>query len=330
MLSKPADFRIAENNALLKAVTACWKSISALNGYWQAVESEFVADEIRLLHLCEIKNALEHDQLSIALIRLLEASASENALNEPLALLIRDMMTTSLGIRHSSSHLLMLNYQSLPVNRREKEQLLTQTLRKDINQYFETPVDLDPLLQMALIYGYMIHPENTLKYKYLMADYFVNFKMFENGHILQPFLPLAFVFRTDNRTRSAIIREGYGSGNLQEWCLYFLQQINKAAAYRWYQIKNMVQQRKATLDLLSKHTAYPLPSKELNTLLASSVFIKAGDIIQTMPCHRQTAYAYLQQMVSLGILTEKKSGREKLYFHKRLYDILADEQMSIG
>ncbi|MES2618348.1 MAG: hypothetical protein V4613_10735 [Bacteroidota bacterium] len=327
MIAKPAEYRIAETNALLKAATICWKSISALNGYWQAIESDFIAEEMRLLHLCEIKNSLEHDQLNIALIRLLEANASENALNEPLALLIRDMLSTSLGIRHSSSHLLLLNYNSLPVNRKEKEQINVQTLRKDINNYFETPADLDPLLQMALIYGYMVHPENSLKYKHLMANYFVNFKLFENGQIQQPALPLGFAFKSDNRTRNAIINEAYGTGNLQTWCLYFLQQTNRAAIHRLNQLKNMVQQKKVTLDLLSKHTAYPLPSKELNTLLASSVFMKAGDIISIMQCHRQTAYAYLQQMTTLGLITEKKSGREKLFFHKRLFDILADEQV---
>lgn len=77
-----------------------------------------------------------------------------------------------------------------------------------------------------------------------------------------------------------------------------------------------------TADLINKYTEYNLPS-ELNEVIYESLFIKTADLIGRMNCHRHTAYKYLEHLMKIGILAEKRSGREKLYFHKELYDMIS-------
>lgn len=324
MDKKPLEFRIAETHAVMKALTICWRNISTMNGYWNAVAQEFSADDIRLMHLCDIRYAIEPEQQTIALIRLAEADASENALRDPVALAILELSQTTLGLRHANSNLLMLNFAALFSNRKEKEQQLVQNIKREINQYQDSVQDIDFLLQMALLYGYQMHPDHRLKYRDVVAAYYVNFRLSETGMIAQPFLPLGFIFSGKNRLISGLLQEGFETGNLQAWCIYFLEQLGNAAAYRLYQLQNIVQLKRTLADIIGKYTAYPMPYAELTTLLTGRIFIKIGQLTEALDCHRQTAAAYLHHLCELGVLAEKKSGREKLYFHKKLFDILAE------
>lgn len=76
--------------------------------------------------------------------------------------------------------------------------------------------------------------------------------------------------------------------------------------------------------MLSKYTAYNLPAGGLLKVLFSRPYIKTVHLVDELDCHRQTAYTYLEHLVRLGLVVEKKSGREKLYLHKELLDIISE------
>ncbi len=279
-----------------------------------AVNQDFGAEELKLLQICETRNALESEGLSIAPIRLFEAYASENNLNEPLAAYIFEMTSRTGPVRSMSPTTLNL-YLSFSQRQGKAAQLLP-SLKKEIVEYLNLQPSADPLIYLSLIHGFI------LKYRLFIADVMVNQWMTENSILRLPALPLAGIIKQELKHVDEVISEAFESGAMQEWLLYFLNLINRAAAKRMDQLRLLLQLKKATYDMISKYTLYPLPAGELTALLFERPFIKAADIIRSTACHRQTASAYLAHLEKQGILIEKKSGREKLFLHKRLLDIL--------
>lgn len=100
--------------------------------------------------------------------------------------------------------------------------------------------------------------------------------------------------------------------------------VREASDYMLGKLKDIQALKKNTLDILEKYTAYHLPATALLRVIFSRPYIKPQHLVDALDCHRQTAYVYLAHMVNAGILIEKRSGREKLYLHKRLSDALSN------
>jgi Fic family protein len=54
-------------------------------------------------------------------------------------------------------------------------------------------------------------------------------------------------------------------------------------------------------------------------------YCRIGSLVEAEIAQRQTASSYLKQLVSAGILAEAESGKEKLFVHPKLYDLLTSE-----
>ncbi len=277
-------------------------------------------EELKLLQICETRNALESEGLSIAPIRLFEAYASENHLNEPLAAYIFEMTARTGPVRPMSPTTLNLYFSY--GQRQGKAGQLLPPLKKEIGEYLNLQPSADPLIYLSLIYGFILNNKTTLKYRLFIADVMVNQWMSENNILRLPALPLAGIIKQELKHVDEVISEAFESGAMQEWLLYFLNLLSRVAAKRMEQLRLLLQLKKTTYDMIAKYTLYPLPAGELTALLFERPYIKAADIIRSTACHRQTASAYLAHLEKQGILIEKKSGREKLFLHKRLLDIL--------
>jgi Fic family protein len=120
------------------------------------------------------------------------------------------------------------------------------------------------------------------------------------------------------------MREIANQNKYADWCTYLIEIVNEASVSLLNNLKKIQSLKKNTLDIVSKYTGYHLPAEELLPLIFSRPYLKPRFLTEALQCHRQTAYVYLSHLVKAGVLIEKNSGREKLYLHKQLFDVLSN------
>ena len=107
----------------------------------------------------------------------------------------------------------------------------------------------------------------------------------------------------------------------EEWVLYMLRAVEDTA--RW------TTQKIAALRTLQAHTTeyvrQTLPkiySRELVETLFEQPYCRIGNLVEKGIGQRQAASRYLQDLVGAGVLRELAAGREKLFIHPKLMQLL--------
>ena len=272
------------------------------------------------MFICEARSAMEIDGFNLAAIRVFEANASENRLNDSTAQLIFEMANIGQNLKQVNANALSLNFPFVQKSKRKKIQL--PFLKKEINTYLDSNNTPDALLYMALLHGYIALQKDELNYQVFLANTIFNHWMKEQGQMEWPILPMSFTIKNNMKRADELLHDAFEADDLQGWVLFFLGMVQSAAITAQKQLIELTTLKKVTKEMILKYTLYPLPANTLMSLLFEKPFIKAGDLMLALNCHRQTAATYLKHLESMGLLIEKKSGREKLYFHKRLFDVL--------
>jgi Fic family protein len=92
--------------------------------------------------------------------------------------------------------------------------------------------------------------------------------------------------------------------------------MEKIAAIRILQEKTVAYVRKALPKIYSR---------ELIDVIFEQPYCRIQNIIEAEIAARQTASTYLKALVSIGVLQELSVGREKLFIHPRLMQLLTRE-----
>jgi Fic family protein len=67
-------------------------------------------------------------------------------------------------------------------------------------------------------------------------------------------------------------------------------------------------------------------SHELVNLIFELPYCRIGSLSQAGIAKRQAASSYLKKLASIGVLTENQIGREKLFVHPKLMQLLTREE----
>lgn len=187
--------------------------------------------------------------------------------------------------------------------------------------------DLDPLVRMAVGHYQFeaIHPfedGNGRTGRILNLLFLV-----EQGLLRQPILYLS---RAIIRTKAGYYRQLLDVTTAQRWepwVLYMLQAIEETA--RW-----TVSKIRAMRDLLQSTAATvrekepKIYSRELVDVIFEQPYCRISNVVNAGIAKRQTASEYLAKLADIGILSAVQSGREKLFIHRALLDLLASETSS--
>lgn len=68
-----------------------------------------------------------------------------------------------------------------------------------------------------------------------------------------------------------------------------------------------------------------LYSHELWHLIFEQPYCRIGNLVERDIAKRQTASVYLKQLVEIGVLEERQSGKEKLFINAPLMALMRDE-----
>jgi len=110
----------------------------------------------------------------------------------------------------------------------------------------------------------------------------------------------------------------------EEWVLYVLKGVEEIAKWTTAKIE--------ALRLLSMHTAEhvrkkrpKIYSRELVDLIFELPYCRIQNLMKAKIAKRQTASTYLKALVEIGVLEERAVGREKLFIHSKLMQLLTHE-----
>lgn len=115
----------------------------------------------------------------------------------------------------------------------------------------------------------------------------------------------------------------------EEWILYMLEVIEESARWTFQKIHDIrVLHEKTKEEIKEKHSN--IYSSELVDVLFNQPYCRIHDLVEAGIAKRQAASTYLKQLVSTGMLSEEKVGREKIFIHHRFLALLLDESDSLS
>jgi Fic family protein len=197
-------------------------------------------------------------------------------------------------------------------------------LLADWENFLHGHADLDPLIRMAVAHYQFeaIHPftdGNGRTGRVLNSLFLIS----ENLLTL-PILYLSrhIILHKDDYYR--LLLDVTRTQAWEPWVLYLLRAVEETATWTTDKIE--------AIRLLSAHTieyvkrAVPkIYSRELVDLIFEQPYCRIQNVSEAGIAARQAAARYLKQLVEIGVLEERISGREKLFIHPKLMNLLTRE-----
>jgi len=187
--------------------------------------------------------------------------------------------------------------------------------------------ELDPLIRMAAGHYQFeaIHPftDGNGRTGRVLNSLF----LIQEGLLSMPILYLSrHIIRNKDEYYDRLI-DVTRSEAWEPWLLYILEAVRETSNWTLAKIE-------AIRDLADKTTArvrHNLPkiySRELIDEVFTQPYCRIDNLVQAGIAKRQTASRYLKLLAEIGVLEERKIGREKLFVNPGLLDLLADERES--
>ncbi|NDP49188.1 MAG: Fic family protein [Sulfuriferula multivorans] len=185
--------------------------------------------------------------------------------------------------------------------------------------------ELDPLIRLAVgHYQFeVIHPFNDGNGR--TGRVLNSLFLIQEGLLNLPILYLSRYIIQHKADYYRLLHQVTAENAWEDWLLYMLRGIEDTA--RWTTAKI------AALRALADHTAVrvrdQLPniySRELVDTIFEQPYCRIDNLVEKGIAKRQTASVYLKKLVEIGVLSEQQAGREKLFIHPKLVQLLQREQ----
>jgi len=182
--------------------------------------------------------------------------------------------------------------------------------------------ELDPLIRLAVAHYQFeaIHPFDDgngrtgriLNILYLLHE----------GLLKIPVLYLSRFIIQRKRDYYRLLCEVTEKGAWEDWVLYTLTGIGETAVWTTNRILAIRDLFETTLERCRQELSRRVYSKELIELVFTQPYCKIQFLVDAGIAARQTASEYLQELEKLGILAGERRGREMIYKHPALLDVL--------
>lgn len=183
---------------------------------------------------------------------------------------------------------------------------------------------LDPLIRMAAGHYQFeaIHPftDGNGRTGRVLNSLF----LLQKGLLSMPILYLSrYIIRHKDEYYGRLI-DVTSSAAWEPWLLYMLEAVRETSNWTLAKIESI----RDLADTTAGRVRDDLPkiySMELINTLFAQPYCRIDNLVQKEIAKRQTASRYLKLMVEMGVLEERKIGREKLFVNPKLLSLLVDE-----
>ena len=110
----------------------------------------------------------------------------------------------------------------------------------------------------------------------------------------------------------------------EKWILYMIQAIEETSIWTTHKIEAIRSLLAQTADYI-RRSVPKLYTHELVELIFALPYCRIGNLTQAGLGTRQTASVYLKALSSIGVLEERTVGREKIFVHPKLMQLLTHD-----
>lgn len=189
--------------------------------------------------------------------------------------------------------------------------------------------DLDPLIKMAVSHYQFeaIHPfydGNGRSGRILNVLYLIEQKL-----LTLPILYLSRFIVHNKQDYYRLLNDVTREQRWEAWLLFMLKGVEKTAIWTCEKIAAV----KALMESTTEYIRGQLPkiySYELVQLIFEQPYCRISNLVERDIAKRQTASTYLKQLVDIGILQEKASGKEKLFVNPRLMKLMTQDSNAVS
>ncbi|WP_275667805.1 protein adenylyltransferase Fic [Parvibium lacunae] len=196
-------------------------------------------------------------------------------------------------------------------------------------RYLHEARDVDPLIRMAIGHYQFeaIHPftdGNGRTGRVINSLYLIQEELLT--------LPILYLSRYIIRHKAEYYRlllDVTRSQEWEPWILYVLHGVEETA--RWTTDKISAIRDLAALTVTHVKQAAPkIYSRELVDLIFDLPYCRIQNLVEKNIAGRQAASRYLKQLVEIGVLEERAVGREKLFIHPKLMQLLTRDGNTVN
>lgn len=195
-------------------------------------------------------------------------------------------------------------------------------LLQNLTDFLARPGDLDPLIRMAVAHYQFeaIHPFVDGNGR---TGRILNILALAQAGLLD--LPVLYLSRYIIRDKAEYYRRLRGvteCGEWEEWLLYMLAAVEETAHWTTGRILAIRELFEATTERCRRELPGRVYSKELVELIFTQPYVRIQTVMDAGLAQRDTASDYLRELERIGVLQSEKRGREVLYRHPVLLEVL--------
>ena len=205
-----------------------------------------------------------------------------------------------------------------------ESEVLLRDLLKNWEKFLNEESEIDPLVRMAVGHYQFdaIHPFTDGNGRTGRA---INSLFLIQEDLLN--LPILFLSRFIIQKRENYYRlllDVTKKGSWEEWILFILEGVEVTSKWTTDKIEAIRKLMKHTAEYIQIKSA-KIYSYELASLIFELPYCRIQNLTEKGIVERQAASRYLKELVKIGILKEETVGREKLFIHPALINLLKNE-----
>jgi len=193
---------------------------------------------------------------------------------------------------------------------------------ENLLKFLLNPSELDPLIRLAVVHYQFeaIHPFDDGNGR--TGRILSILHLLHEGLLKIPVLYLSRFIIQRKPEYYHRLREVTEKGAWEDWILYKLEGIAETASWttnRIFAIRDLFNE---TLERCRSDLPGRIYSKELVELVFTQPYCKIQFLVEAGIAARQTASEYLKELERIGVLSGEQRGREMIYRHPALLEVL--------
>jgi Fic family protein len=185
--------------------------------------------------------------------------------------------------------------------------------------------DIDPLIRLAVSHYQFeaIHPftDGNGRTGRIINSLF----LIQEGLLTLPILYLSrYIIRNKSDYYKLLL--GVTSGDSwEEWLLYIISGVQETALWTIAKISAIRSLQEHTTEYV-RNVLPKIYSRELVDLIFEQPYCRIANLVERDVAKRQTASEYLKALCDIGVLAEQSAGRDKIFIHPKLLNLLTREE----
>lgn len=203
------------------------------------------------------------------------------------------------------------------------EQIIRDLL-SNWERYLHADDDLDPLIRMAVCHYQFeaIHPflDGNGRTGRVLNSLF----LIERGLLTLPILYLSYYILRHKNDYYRLLRKVTNEQHWQEWVIYMLTAVKETAQWTTRKISAVRELNEHTANYIRQQLP-KIYSRELVDKIFEQPYCRIQTLVDANIGQRQTASVYLKKLVEIGVLIETPVGKEKLFVHPKLMQLITTD-----